>query len=59
MVAKLLTAEQVAQVLGVKPDTLAAWRCRRTVPLPFVKVGKRVMYDEDDLAEFINRNKRL
>jgi len=56
MISKLLSAEQVAEVLGVKPDTLAAWRCRRSVPLPFVKVGKRVMYREEDVNCFIENN---
>ena len=56
-VSKLLTETETAELLGVKPSTLAAWRCRKTVEVPYVKIGHRVMYAEDDLVQFIERNR--
>lgn len=40
----LLTEQQAAEVLGVKPGTLQVWRCTRRYGLPFVKVGRLVRY---------------
>ena len=40
-----------AQILGVSPNTLAAWRSnnRHDPPLPYVKVGSRVFYRRSDI----------
>jgi Helix-turn-helix domain len=35
----LLTNEQTASLLGVKPNTLEIWRCKGKGP-PFVKLGQ-------------------
>jgi len=50
----LLTVEQAAEYLGVKPQTLAAWRCNRRYPLPYVLVGRCVRYRRADLDKFIS-----
>ena len=56
MIPKLLCEKEAAEALRVKPQTLAAWRCRGTVTLPFVKVGRLVMYREEDVIRFIEEN---
>ena len=45
----LLTTEQAAALLSVKPETLASWRCLGRYDLPFVHVGRAVRYDRADL----------
>ncbi|MBY6017363.1 helix-turn-helix domain-containing protein [Halomonas denitrificans] len=50
---KLLNPGQVANLLGVTIGTLSVWRCTGRYPLPFVKVGRRVMYRESDIHAFI------
>ena len=40
----LLTTPQMAELLGVAPGTLEVWRTTRRYPLPFVKVGRKVLY---------------
>ena len=52
-VTKLLTAEEVAEILGVKINTLAYWRCKGRYRLPYVKVGRSVKYRVKDVDEFI------
>jgi predicted site-specific integrase-resolvase len=52
-VTHLLNSEQVAEILGVKPDTLCYWRCTGRYALPYVKVGRLVMYRAEDINEFI------
>ena len=46
---------QAADVLGVKPTTLAVWRSTGRYRLPFLKVGRLVKYRVSDLAEFLAR----
>jgi hypothetical protein len=43
---KLLSPNEVADVLGVSKQTLAVWRCEQRYPLPYVKVGSRVISRE-------------
>lgn len=56
MIAELVTRQDAAAYLGVKPHTLAVWACTRRHPLPFVRVGRLVKYRKADLEAFIARN---
>lgn len=55
-IAPLHSEGQAAEILGVQKNTLAAWRCRKSQPLPYVKVGRLVRYKESDLVKFLERN---
>lgn len=48
----LLTDDQVAAILGVKPHTLAVWRCKGIGP-KFIRIGRRIRYPEPGLDEFL------
>ena len=50
---KVMTSQQAAEYLGINPQTLGIWRCTGRYPLPFVKVGRKVVYDKADLDKFI------
>ncbi len=50
---KIISALEVAALLGVTTSTLAVWRCTRRYPLPFIKAGGRVRYNLDDVERFI------
>lgn len=52
----LIDENDAAKALGVQPCTLAAWRVRGS-DLPFIKVGRAVRYDEDDIAAWIASRK--
>ena len=45
---RYLSTERAAQLLGGAPATLLKWRSRRRGP-PFVKLGRRVVYNEGAL----------
>ncbi|MBD9672993.1 helix-turn-helix domain-containing protein [Pseudomonas sp. PDM21] len=47
--------KQAAEVLDVKPTTLAVWRSTGRYCLPYLKVGRLVKYRISDLAEFLAR----
>ena len=40
----LLTREQAAEFLGVRPQTLAVWASAKRYALPYIKVGRCVRY---------------
>lgn len=56
-VSKLLNRPTAAAYLGVQPQTLAVWACTQRYPLPFVKIGRRVMYRLADLDAFVMANR--
>lgn len=49
----LVTPSQAASYLGVTVGTLATWRCTKRYPLPWVRIGRKVMYRASDLAHFV------
>jgi excisionase family DNA binding protein len=49
----LLTTQQTADLLGVKPTTLEVWRSTARYPLAFVKVGRNVRYRRSAIEAFL------
>jgi len=49
----LLTPIKTAELLGVTVGTLSVWRCTKRYPLNFIKIGKKVLYDANDIEKFI------
>jgi len=54
---QMLDRKAAAEFLGIKEQTLAVWACTKRYDLPFIKIGRRVMYLITDLVAFINRNR--
>lgn len=52
----LMTTDQAADYLALKPSTLQVWRSTNRKKLPFVKVGGNVRYRRQDLDAFIEQN---
>ena len=53
---RLLTREQAADYLGIRPQTLAKWHTTKQHNLPLVRVGRVVRYRLEDLDKFIADN---
>lgn len=51
----LLTREETAQVLRMKPQTLAIWASTGRVDLPYIKCGRSVRYKRRDIERFLAR----
>ena len=49
----LLTRQEAAEYLGVKPQTLATWQLTRRYHLPVVKVGRSARYRLQDLERWL------
>lgn len=55
---KLLTRKEAASFLGISSGTLAVWVSCKRYPLPYIKVGRLVKYDYDDILAFIEARKQ-
>lgn len=49
----LLSEQQAAQQLGVKPATLQIWRSTKRYALAYIKVGRLVRYRQSALQAFL------
>lgn len=50
---KLMTPQEVADLLGIDPKTLNNWRATKRYPLSYVKIGRHVRYKPEDVETFI------
>lgn len=50
---RMMTREEAADYLGVRPQTLSVWATTGRYDLPFVRVGRCVRYRLSDLDAFI------
>ena len=49
----LMTTEEVAPFLRLKPGTIRTARCLGKSHLPYIKLGTRVMYKKEDLIKYL------
>lgn len=54
---KVLSVEETASRLGVKPTSLADKRYRSRIGLRAVKIGRRVGFEESDVEKLITRGR--
>ncbi len=50
---KMLTRKDAAEYLGVTEGTLAVWASTGRYKLPFIKVGRKVLYAVEHLDNFL------
>jgi hypothetical protein len=48
-----LNEDEAARHIGVRPQTLANWRCHRRYDLPFIRVGRLIRYRLSDLDRWL------
>ena len=53
---RYINSKEAEKLLGLKPNTLRSWRCRRIGP-PYYKVGRNVMYCYYELLEWLKARK--
>lgn len=56
--SQLIDPAVVAQLLNVSTGTLSVWRCTGRYNLPFIKVGRKVMYRVGQVNDFIDLRTR-
>ena len=55
MERRLLSIREASEALGLSRHTLYSWVCQRRIP--YVKAGRRTMFDTRDLDKWIERMK--
>lgn len=51
---KLLSPEDVSELIGIPETTLAQWRYRKQ-GMPYLRIGRLVRYDEADVDAYLQR----
>ncbi len=51
----LISTKEAAALLGVASTTLEMWKAQQKIP--FVRLGRRTLYDPCDLAAWVEKNK--
>jgi len=54
---ELLDTNAAARLLGLAPASLEVDRCRHRLRIPYLKLGRRVLYKRADLLAFIDRHR--
>ena len=49
----LLNVDEAANFLGVSRNTLAMWRTTKRYDIPYIKVGRRVLYSVAELTNWL------
>ena len=49
---KLLEAQEVADMIGIKRNTLRTWRSKKVGP-PYIKILKTIRYRKEDVSEYL------
>lgn len=49
-----MTPQEAAAYLGIKPATLASWRSSGRRKIPYLKIGRRVVYRRSDLDAWLS-----
>jgi predicted site-specific integrase-resolvase len=52
-VPALLTTKQAAELLGIKPHTLAVGRCDGSLKIPYFKIGRSVRYRTAEIEAYL------
>ena len=52
----LVNRKNAARQFGIEVQTLASWAYKGSPELPYIKVGRKVMYRQSDLDAFVNAN---
>jgi hypothetical protein len=53
----LLKPRDAAKRLQTSAGVLAVWRCHRSQPLTFVRIGRKIFYRPEDIEAFIQQGR--
>ena len=51
-----LTESEVEEIFGIPVKTLRNFRFTGGAPFPFIKIGRKVMYDRNKIVESLEEN---
>ena len=50
----VLNTAEAARFLHVSDASLATWRCTKAVRIPYIRIGRRVLYRRADLERYLS-----
>jgi len=50
---------EAAAFLGISSTTLNIWRSKKTISIPYYKIGNRVYYTRTDLLTFVSGQRQM
>jgi len=50
---------EAAAFLGISSTTLNIWRSKKTINIPYYKIGNRVYYTRTDLLTFVSGQRQM
>lgn len=56
---RYLTLKEVSEVLRISQGTFRSWLSMGKVPFPIIKLGKKILVDEDDLIKYLAMAKKF
>jgi len=51
-----MSTKEAAKFLGVQPNTLAVWRSKGINKIPYLRLGRKILYKKSDLIQYIEAN---
>ncbi|ORB70853.1 helix-turn-helix transcriptional regulator [Mycobacterium scrofulaceum] len=51
---ELISLRELAAYLGVPESTVYSWRCNGSMPIPGVRIGRRVMFRREDVKAWLD-----
>ena len=55
---KYISTDDLAEMLNLKRNTIERWRTNRQSPFSWFKIGGRVLYDREEVLNYIESAKR-
>lgn len=53
-----ITTSELSDMLRIKKNTIERWRTNRICPIPWTKIGGRILYQEQDVLDYLATQKR-
>lgn len=54
MVNKYLSVQELAEMLGISPETVYGWTSQKRIP--YIKVGRLVRFDQDEVKAWLSKS---
>lgn len=54
-----ITTVELADLLRIKKNTIERWRVSKSCPVPWTKIGGRILYKKKDILDYLETQQRL
>jgi len=54
---RLLTVNEIADLLHIAPMTVYAMKAAKRLPFPYIKLGRSIRFDQTDVEAYLQQSK--